>query len=289
MSPVQKKAVIETLVGTGRCGVARACRLFGLARSAVYRRSTADAGRMAQEGLVAETSRAHPCLGYRKVTALLRDSHGETINPKRVARLRRRNGLLASRKDTKRRRIKPQARVRRVAGRRDEVWSYDFIQDSLADGSTVRILSVIDEYTRECVLLRPARSFPSRRVIDCLEEVLVTTGRRPEWLRSDNGPEFVASQVQGWLKSAQVGSAYITPGSPWENGHVESFHASLRAEFLNRELFFSMKEVSVMLEDWRHHYNHERPHGSLSNRPPLAQSTIAKSPEKKKTTQQNSH
>lgn len=117
----------------------------------------------------------------------------------------------------------------------------------------------------------------------------MTTGRRPEWLRSDNGPEFVASQVQGWLKSAQVGSAYITPRSPWENGHVESFPASLRAEFLNRELFFSMKEVSVMLEDWRHHYNHERPHGSLSNRPPLAKSMIAKSPEKKNTTQQNSH
>jgi transposase InsO family protein len=286
---VQKKIVIETLVSTGSCGVARACRLFGLARSAVYRRGTADVGKMAQEGLVAETSRAHPCLGYRKVTAILRDGHGETINPKRVARLRRRDGLQASRKQTKRRRIKPQVRARQNAGRRDEVWSYDFIQDSLADGSTVRILSVIDEYSRECVLLRSARSFPSRRVIDCLEELLVTTGRKPEWLRSDNGPEFVASQVQGWLKSARVGSAYITPGSPWENGHVESFHASLRAEFLNRELFFSMKEVSVMLEDWRHHYNHERPHGSLSNKPPVPKSTIAKSSEKKKTNPRNSH
>lgn len=286
---MQKKIVIETLVSTGSCGVARACRLFGLARSAVYRRGTADVGKMAQEGLVAETSRAHPCLGYRKVTAILRDGHGETINPKRVARLRRRDGLQASRKQTKRRRIKPQVRARQNAGRRDEVWSYDFIQDSLADGSTVRILSVIDEYSRECVLLRSARSFPSRRVIDCLEELLVTTGRKPEWLRSDNGPEFVASQVQGWLKSARVGSAYITPGSPWENGHVESFHASLRAEFLNRELFFSMKEVSVMLEDWRHHYNHERPHGSLSNKPPVPKSTIAKSSEKKKTNPRNSH
>lgn len=286
---MQKKVVIETLVSTGSCGVARACRLFGLARSAVYRRGTADAEKIAQEGLVAEASRTHPSLGYRKITAILRDGHGETINPKRVARLRRRDGLLASRKGTKRRRVKPQVSVRRSAGRRDEVWSYDFIQDSLADGSTVRILSVIDEYSRECVLLRPARSFPSRRVIDCLEELLVTTGRKPEWLRSDNGPEFVASQVQGWLKGAGVGSAYITPGSPWENGHVESFHASLRAEFLNRELFFSMKEVSVMLEDWRHHYNHERPHGSLSNKPPVPKSTIAKSPEKKKTSPQYSH
>jgi putative transposase len=279
VSPVQKRIVIETLVSTGSCGVARACRLFGLARSAVYRRAMPDATKMAQEGLIVETSRAHPSLGYRKVTAILRDGHGETINEKRVARLRRRDGLLASRKQTKRRRIKPRVTCRRVAKRRDEVWSYDFIQDSLADGTTVRILSVIDEYSRECVMLRSARSFPSRRVIDCLEELL----------RSDNGPEVVAGQVQGWLKSSGVGSAYITPGAPWENGHVESFHASLRAEFLNRELFFSMREVSVMLEDWRHHYNHERPHGSLSNKPPVPKSTIASSPEKEKTSPQNPH
>lgn len=286
---MQKKIVIETLMGTGSCGVARACRLFGLARSAVYRKGAVDAAKMAQEGLVAETSRAHPGLGYRKVTAMLRDGHGETINPKRVARLRRRDGLLASRKEGKRRRIAPQERVRRSATRRDEVWSYDFIQDSLADGRTVRILSVIDEYSRECVLLRPARSFPARRVIDCLEELLVTTGRKPEWLRSDNGPEFVAGQVRDWLKSAEVGSAYIAPGSPWENGHVESFHASLRAEFLSRELFFNMREVAVMLEDWRHHYNHERPHGSLSYRPPVPKTKIENSPEKKKTSLRNSH
>jgi putative transposase len=223
------------------------------------------------------------------VTAILRDGHGETINPKRVARLRRRDGLLAARKQTKRRRIKPRVTARRVATRRDEVWSYDFIQDSLADGSAVRILSVIDEYSRECVMLRSARSFPSRRVIDSPEELLVTTGRKPDWLRSDNGPEFVARQVQEWLKSSGVGSACITLGSPWENGHVESFHASLRAEFLSRELFFSMREVSVMLEDWRHHYYHERPHGSLSNKPPVPKSTIEKSPEKKKTNPQNPH
>lgn len=248
-----------------------------------------DAVKIAQEVLVAETSRQHPCLGYRKVTALLRSTHGETINPKRVARLRRRDGVEASRRGIKRRRIKPQERVRRSATYRDEVWSYDFIQDSLADRRTVRFLSVIDEYSRECLLLRPAKSFPSRRVIDCLEELLITTGRKPQWLRSDNGPEFIARQVQEWLERAGIGSDYITPGSPWENGHVESFHASLRAEFLNRELFFSMKEVEVISEDWRHHYNHERPHGSLSNSPPVPKTSIEHSPEMKKTNRQNSH
>lgn len=288
VSPVQKKIVIEAVVSAGRCGVARACRLLGLARSALYRRGAADPAKAAQEGMVAETSRAHPALGYRKVAAILR-SHGEVVNAKRVARLRRRDGLEASRRSIKRRRIKPAIRARRSATRRDEVWSYDFIQDSLADGSTVRILSVIDEYSRECVLLRAARSFPSRRLIDCLEELLVTTGRKPEWLRSDNGPEFVAKQVKDWLAGAKVGTAYIAPGSPWENGHVESFHASLRAEFLDRELFYTMKEVTFMMEDWRHHYNHERPHGSLSNRSPVVKSKIANSPQTKKTIPQNSY
>ena len=288
VSPVQKKIVIEAVVGAGRCGVARACRLFGLARSALYRRSVPDPAKAAQEGLVAETSRTFPTLGYRKVASILQ-SHGEVINAKRVARLRRRDGLVASRRSTKRRRIKPAIRARRSATRRDEVWSYDFIQDSLADGRTVRILSVIDEYSRGCVMLRAAKSFPSRRVIDCLEELLVTTGRKPEWLRSDNGPEFVATQVQAWLAGAEVGAAYITPGSPWENGHVESFHASLRAEFLDRELFYTMKEVGVMLEDWRDHYNHGRPYGSLANRPPVTKSTIEISPQTKKTVPQNSH
>jgi putative transposase len=290
VSPAQKKVVVETLVAAGRCKVARACRLFGLPRSSVYHRGEPNQEKMALEGLVAETSRAYPSFGYRKVTDILRGEHEATINPKRVARLRRRDGLLASRRGTKRRRIEPRQAVRRSATRRDEVWSYDFIQDSLADGRTVRILSVIDEYSRECMLLRAARSFPSRRVIDCLEELLVTTGRKPEWLRSDNGPEFVAGKVRQWLGTAGVGTAYITPGSPWENGHVESFHASLRAEFLDRELFFNMKEVTVMLEDWRHLYNHIRPHGSLSNKPPVPRKTpIAISPKTTKNHLQNSH
>lgn len=290
VSPVQRKVVVETLVATGRCGVARACRLFSLPRSSVYQRGRANMEKMALEGLVAETSRAYPTWGYRKVTAILRHQHETLINPKRVARLRRRDGLLASRRSTKRRRIEPRQAVRRSATRRDEVWSYDFIQDSLADGRPVRILSVIDEYSRECVMLRSARSFPACRVIDCLEELLVTTGRKPEWLRSDNGPEFVATKVRQWLETAGVGCAYITPGSPWENGHVESFHASLRPELLDRELFFTMKEVAVRLEDWRLLYNHTRPHGSLGNKPPVPRKiTIANSSLTTKNLLRNSH
>jgi len=117
-------------------------------------------------------------------------------------------------------------------------------------------------------MLKAARSFPARRVIDALEEVLICSGRKPKHVRSDNGPEFVARAVQEWLGIAQIGACYIQPGSPWENGHVESFHAQLRAELLERELFFNLHEVEAALEAWRYEYNFERPHGSLDNWPP---------------------
>jgi len=217
---------------------------------------------------VEEVSREWPCLGYEKVTAILRREYGLQINAKRVVRIRRQRGLLASRGREKRRRVVPGEALRKRASRADEVWSYDFIQDSTADGGTVRILSIIDEYTRECLFLRAARSFPSRRVIDALEEVMICTGRKPEYMRSDNGPEFVAKPVKQWLEQSKIGPRYIEPGAPWENGCVESFHAQLRAELLNRELFLSMLEVNEMLEDWRYGYNYKRPHGSLGNLPP---------------------
>ena len=265
---MQKRIAIEHVVSMGISKRSRACRVLGLGRSSAYYRRGMAVEKLRQEGLVAEVSREHPCYGYRKVTELLRRKHGEKINPKRVARLRRREGQLASRRPGKRRRLRPQSAVRRSASRANEVWSYDFIEDATVTGRKVRILSVIDEYTRECVLLRAAPSFPSRRVIDSLEEVLVCSGRKPEFLRSDNGPEFVAKRVQEWARQARIGLNYIEPGAPWENGHVESFHASLRAELLDRELIFSMTEANVLLEDWRHEYNYERPHGSLDYRAP---------------------
>ena len=269
VSPMQKRLAISQVVKMGLCGMARACRCLGLSASTAYYRSKESASEIAQEGLIAEVSREHPCFGYRKVTAILRETYQEQINPKKVARLRRKAGLLASRRVRKRCRVKRRDSKRRHAEVRDAVWSYDFISDVTTDGVPIRILSIIDEYSRECILLRAARSFPARRVIDCLEETMVCTGRTPQHMRSDNGPEFVAHRLQDWLETAKVGTCYIKPGSPWENGHVESFHASLRAELLNRELFFSIKETNQMLEDWREHYNYKRPHGSLGMLPPL--------------------
>lgn len=266
---MQKRNAVEHVVGMGQSSRNRACRVFGLARSSAYYRGKAGAEGLRKEGLIEEASRANPVYGYRKITALLSQS-GETINAKRVARIRRQRGLQASRRPGKRRRVTPKSTKRQRSSHANEVWSYDFIEDVTVKGSRLRILSVIDEYTRECLMLRAAPSYPARRVLDSLEEILVCSGRKPEHLRSDNGPEFVSHRVQQWAQSGQIGLNYITPGSPWENGNVESFHASLRAELLDRELFFSVAEANAMLENWREEYNIKRPHGSLGYQSPAA-------------------
>lgn len=268
VSPMQRRKAVEMVVCMGLCSRRKACRTLGLQRSTLYHRCEASPEKLAEEGLVEAVSRELPTLGYEKVAVVLREEHGRKINRKRVARIRRERGLKASRKQQKRHRIHRSQSVRRTATRPDEVWSYDFTSDVTVDGRVVRILSVIDEYTRECLLLRAARSFPARRVIAELEEVMGCSGRKPEYLRSDNGPEFIAKIVQKWLGQAGIGPEYITPGAPWENGHVESFHNQLKQELLNRELFYSVGEAHMLLCDWKDFYNHRRPHGSLKMLPP---------------------
>ncbi len=266
---MQRRLAVAHVVGLAMCGVKRAARVLGVARSSCYRSGSLMPERASSEGLLVQVSQDHPTLGARKVAALLSLEHGVVVNHKRAARLRALHGLRASRRGRKRRRLAGGSAVRHVAQRPDEVWSYDFIEDATVDGRKVRLLSIVDEFSRECLLLEAARSFPAVRVIDCLERLLMITGRRPQHLRSDNGPEFVAKAVQQWLEQAGVQSAYIEPGSPWQNGHVESFHASLRSELLDRELFFDLPEVQTLAEDWRRFYNHRRPHGALGYRPPV--------------------
>ena len=235
------KHVLE--LGRPKCSVSRACRVLNASRSGLYRKPRqAEQAAQAQE-VILEASAAHPTLGARKVTALIRREKSLMLNHKRVERVRRAHGVRASRRGRKRRRLEREKAPRQQAQRADEVWSYDFITDATTDGRQVRILSVIDEFTRECLALEARRSYPAERVIDTLERLLMTTGRCPAHLRSDNGPEFVAQAVEKWLAAAKVQAAYIQPGAPWENGHVESFHASLRAEFLDRELFYDLAEV----------------------------------------------
>jgi hypothetical protein len=153
------------------------------------------------------------------------------------------------------------------------VWSYDFVSTRTHDGRTVRVLNLIDEYTRECLMIRPERRWSSAKVIEVLADAMVKKGV-PEHLRSDNGPEFVAKDLRKWLTDTGAKTLYIEPGSPWENGYCESFNSKLRDEFLNGEIFYSMKELRVLAERWRIHYNTVRPHSSLGYIPPAPEAWL---------------
>ncbi len=150
---------------------------------------------------------------------------------------------------------------------KDHVWSYDFVMARTANGRPFRILVIIDEYTRECLAMLVAKSIPSQAVIDQLYELFLLRGV-PEHIRSDNGPEFTAKVMRKWLGRVGVKTLYIEPGSPWENGYVESFNGKLRDELLNGEIFTTLTEARILIERWRREYNHYRPHSALGYRPP---------------------
>ena len=206
--------------------------------------------------------------GYRRVTALL-NAEGWNVNHKRVERIWRQEGLKVPQKQQKRRRLwlNDTASTRLRPVRENHVWSYDFVHDRTHDGRAYRILVVIDEFTRECLAMVCARRLNSDAVIHALTELFCSRGR-PQYIRSDNGAEFTANAVRRWLGSLEVAPLYIEPGSPWENGYVESFNGKLRDEFLNLERLYTLKEAQVLIEQWRKYYNTKRPHSSLGYRPP---------------------
>jgi transposase InsO family protein len=212
--------------------------------------------------------------GYRRVTALLR-AEGWRINHKRVERSWRREGLKVPQKQPPRRRLwlADGSCVRLRPQHLNHVWAYDFVATRTEDGRPVKLLTIVDEFTRECLAIEVARRLRSDDVLFCLAELFVHRGL-PEYIRSDNGPEFAAKAVRHWLNRVGVRTLFIEPGSPWENGYVESFNGKLRDELLNRELFATRWEVQVLVERWRRHYNQVRPHRALGLRPP-APETIA--------------
>ena len=161
---------------------------------------------------------------------------------------------------------------------KNHVWAYDFVATRTHDGRPVRMLAVIDEYTRECLAIRAARTFKSHQVLELLAELFVLRGV-PEHIRSDNGPEFTATAVREWLKNVGAKTLYIEPGSPWENGYAESFNGKFRDELLNREIFYTLKEVQILIEMWRREYNTIRPHSSLGYRPPAPETFMPVVPE----------
>jgi transposase InsO family protein len=212
--------------------------------------------------------------GYRRVTALLRND-GWQINHKRVERIWRREGLKVPGKQPKRVRLwlNDGSCVRLRAERKDHVWSYDFVQDRTADGRSFRILTLIDEYTRECLSLLVDRKLNSQNVLDQLSTLFLTRGI-PQYIRSDNGPEFTAKAVRAWLGLVGVKTLFIEPGSPWENGYIESFNGKFRDELLNGEIFTTLFEAKVLIEDWRQEYNQVRPHSALGYRPPAPEAIM---------------
>lgn len=206
--------------------------------------------------------------GYRIITGMLRNE-GWRVNHKRVERLWRQEGLKVPQRQRPRRRLwlADGSCVRLRPAHKNHVWSYDFVQSRTSEGRAFRMLTIIDEHTRECLAIGVERKLTAEDVLVQLTDLFVRRGV-PKYLRSDNGSEFTADAVRSWLKRLGVGTLYIEPGSPWENGYIESFNGRLRAEVLNPEIFDTLQEARVLIERWRREYNTIRPHSSLNYRPP---------------------
>jgi putative transposase len=249
---------------TGGLSVERACALVDMQRSSYrYVAHPTDDATLLRE--IEALALQHPRYGYRRISVLL--NRKARVNQKRVRRLWRLHRLQVRRVVRKRmRRVRPE---RLQAAYPGHIWAYDFVEDALADGTPLRILTVMDEFTREGLALDVARTTSAERVIGVLT-ALVTQHGAPAYLRSDNGAEFVAIAVQTWLAQCGVQTLYIEPGKPWQNGKEERFNGTVRDECLNLHVFTSVAEAWVRLSAFRNHYNTERPHSQLGYLAPLA-------------------
>ena len=251
----------------------QACRLVGQPRGtqrySVILRADEDALTQAIIALAAQYGR----YGYRRITSLLQKA-GWHVGVDRVLRIWRREGLKVPCKQRPRSRLwlNDGSCVRLRPERRNHVWSYDFVEAQTHDGRKVRLMTLIDEFTRECLAIRVARRINGLGVIETMADAMIVHGV-PEHIRSDNGPEMTAKIVRSWLANVGAKTLYIEPGSPWENGYCESFNGKLRDELLNGEIFYSLKEARVVIAQWRNHYNRIRPHSALGYRPPAPQAS----------------
>jgi transposase InsO family protein len=256
----------------------RICRAIGQARSSQrYEPQVREDQRPLIDAMHALALR-WPRFGYRRIAALLRQE-GWRVNVKRVHRLWKAEGLQIRRKARKRRRIgtSDNACHRRRPLGKDHVWSYDFVTDRTEGGGRLRMLNVVDEYTRECLTIEVRRHFTGRDVVRVLAELFAIRGR-PRYLRSDNGPEFACRAVKRWLAKKKVGTLFIEPGAPWENGYIESFNGKFEDECLNGELFLCLAEARYVVDRWRMDYNHHRPHSRLGWMTPAAFSARCREP-----------
>ena len=265
--------MIEHITKKMQVSVRRACMVLGISRSTYNYHPFGIPLESVLTKRIVELALQYGRYGYRRITALLK-SEGWQVNHKRVERIWRQEGLKVPARQPKRRRLwlNDGSIIRLRALYPDHVWSYDFVMHHTSDNRKFRMLTIIDEFTRECLAIDVGRSLTRESVLDKLTDLFIQRGI-PEHIRSDNGSEFTAKAVRKWLKALDVKTLYITPGSPWENGYNESFNGKLRDELLNVEIFDTLQEAKVLIERWRKHYNQIRPHSSLGYKPPAPETT----------------
>ena len=252
----------------------RACRVLGQSLSTQRYRPRIKDDEPALQARIIELAKQYGRYGYRRITALLKNE-GWKVNHKRVERIWRQEGLKVPQRQPKRGRLwlNDGSCIRRRPEHPNHVWAYDFVFDRTHDGRALRMLTVVDEYTRECLAIKVARRLSSRDVLSTLANLFLQKGI-PENIRSDNGAEFAARAVRECLQRLGVQTLFIEPGSPWENGYNESFNGKLRDELLNGEIFTTLLEAQVLVEEWRQTYNRVRPHSSLGYRPPAPETVV---------------
>ena len=254
----------------------RICRALGIQRSSIryIPEPRSDEGPLRAD--IVRLAAQYGRYGYRRVTALLWQE-GWKISPSRVERIWKQEGLKVPQKQPKRGRLwlHDGSCVRLRATHKNHVWSWDFVMDRTDDGRVIKILTLIDEYTKEALAVYPARRIRANDVIDIFADVMVERGV-PEYIRSDNGPEMIAKVLRNWLDRVGTKTAYIMPGSPWENGYCERFNGKQRNELLDGEIFYTLREAQVIIEQWRWHYNRIRPHSALGYRPPAPETTVVR-------------
>lgn len=267
LSPASRRAAAQEVVAAGMCSRRAACRILRLARSTYgYQGRAPTTAEQQLRRRLQELSREHPRYGYRRMAALLR-REGWPVGQRHIQRLRRQEGLRVP--PTKRKQVRrgQSTGLPTQATHRGHVWTWDFIADATVRGGALRMLTILDEHTRECHVLRADRALRSQDVLRWLQKAIEEHGA-PEYLRSDNGSEFIATMVQQWLAGNHIKTIYIEPGSPWQNGFVESFHGRFRDECLNREQLWTLTEARVVIEDFRRKYNQVRPHSKLGYESP---------------------
>jgi putative transposase len=252
----------------------RICRALHLSRSSVRYASEPRSDELPLTAAVIELAGQYGRYGYRRIHALLQ-TRGWSLSRSRVERIWKREGLKVPIKQPKRGRLwlADGSCVRLRPEYPHHVWSWDFVMERTHDGHVLKILVLIDEYSRTCLALHVARRIRSNDVIDVLADAMIEHGV-PAYLRSDNGPEMVAKNLRRWLAAVGAQTLYIEPGSPWENGYCESFNGKFRDELLNGEIFYTLREARTIIEQWRHHYNTTRPHSALNYRPPATETIL---------------